>query len=259
MREGLLTDTGFVRTQLDGLLSWWATAGVDGAVGEAGVNWLQPPPPRAPRPVAAPTHTPMPVEAAAPRAAAATPPAAPVWPASFEAFHAWLAGAEDLPECRWPGRRFLPVGPAERPRLMIVLPAPEAQTAPDAPLGAEAMGLLGNMMRAIGLSLADCHIAPLSLIAPPGGIVDADLIAPLLRRMRHHIGLVAPQALLLVGDQTNRAFAPTTDGGAGENLPFVNHVTGNVPCASILHPRLILEQPSAKAGAWRSLRALIRG
>lgn len=252
MREGILTDTGYVRAQLDGLLSWWATAGVDGVVAEEGVNWLKPPPPRPSRPVpmAAPANAAGPAPAAKP---------AQIWPETFDAFHAWLAGADDLPEGRWPGRRVLPTGPAGQPRLMIVLPAPEADAAPDAPMGAEAMRLLGNMMRAIGLALPDCHISSLSLIAPPGGMVDSDLIAPLLRRMRHHIGLVAPQALLLIGDQTNRAFAPITDSGHGENLPFVNYITGNVPCVSILHPRLILEQPSAKAGAWRSLRALIRG
>ncbi|MGE4429898.1 MAG: uracil-DNA glycosylase [Sphingobium sp.] len=255
-----MTDTGVVRAQLDGLLSWWATAGVDGVVADESCNWLKPPPPRAPRADFLPARGDA-REAAQGNAATPPTPAKPAqsWPDTLDAFQACLAGADDLPECRWPGRRFLPTGPAQRPRLMIVLPAPDADAGPDAPMGAAAMRLLGNMLRAVDLDLADCHLASLSLIAPPGGMIDSDLIAPLLRRMRHHIGLVAPQALLLAGDQTNRAFAPITDGDKAKNLPFVNHDTGNVPCASLLHPRLILEQPSAKAGAWKALRALIRG
>lgn len=252
MHEGQFTDTGFVRAQLDGLLSWWATAGVDGAVSEDSVDWLRPPPPRAaPQERAAP-----PQGAARPKGGAAPPMPAAVWPDNMADFRAWLAQAPDLPEGRWPGRRFLPIGPDAAPRLMIVLAAPEAD---DAPVEAQHMRLLDAMLRAAGLGLDDCHIATLSLTAPPGGRLEADVIAPLLRRMRHHIGLVAPQRLMLVGDQTNRAFAPTNGMENNENLPFVNHMGGIVPCISILHPRLIVGQPSAKAEVWKSLRSLFGG
>jgi len=257
MREGQFTDTGFVRTQLDGLLSWWATAGVDGAVSEDSFNWLRPPP-RAQRPSPAGGAS---SQQGARRADAASPsPAAAgstnAWPDTMADFRAWLAQAGDVPEARWPGRRFLPTGPDASPRLMIVLAAPEAD---DAPMDARAMRLLANMLRAVGLGLDECHIATLSLTTPPGGMLEADVVAPLLRRMRHHIGLVAPQGLMLVGDQTNRAFAPTNSMENKDNLPFVNHMGGTVSCISILHPRLLLGQPSAKAGVWKSLRSLFGG
>ena len=250
MQDRQFTNTAFVREQLDGLLGWWSTAGVDCVVGEESFNWLRPPPAPAAR-----------IATTASVAAAAAPPApGPGWPDSMEAFATYLAHNRDLPESRWPGPRFLPTGPVEKPRLMVILPAPDAQRESDAlPMGARAMRLLENMLRAAGLSLADCHIATLSLTAPPGGILHAELIAPLLRRMHHHIGLVAPQALLLVGDQTNRAFAPTNDVDENSNLPFLRHTDGIIACTSILHPRLILEQPPAKAGAWKSLRRLFGG
>jgi len=254
MLDGQFNDAGLVRERLDGLIGWWATAGVDCVVGEESVNWLKPPAPRPPR---------LDIAASTPGVATAARPAqatAPLWPDTIDAFLAYLAQARDLPESRWPGQPFLPRGVTHAPRLMILLPAPESHgTEEGAPMPAPAMHLLSNMLRAVGLSLEECHLATLSLTAPPGGLLDADIIAPLLRRMRHHIGLVAPKALLLVGDQTNRAFAPTSDLDGGNNLPFVNHGGGTVACASILHPRLILEQPSAKAGAWKSLRNLFGG
>ncbi len=247
MLDRQFNDAATVREQLDGLLNWWATAGVDCVVDEEAFNWLSTPAPRV---------TGGNISATASQPTANTP----LWPDTIDAFLTYLGQARDLPESRWPGQLFLPKGVSHAPRLMIVLPAPESSgTQEGVPMSQPAMHLLSNMLRSVGLTLEECHLATLSLTAPPGGLLDADIIAPLLRRMRHHIALVAPQALLLVGDQTNRAFAPISDIDAGNNLLFINHGDGTVACGSILHPRLILEQPSAKAGAWKSLRNLFGG
>lgn len=235
-------DIGSMRAQADGLLAWWALAGVDTAVDEENVDWLRPRPARR-------------REAPVQRAPAS---AGTGYPDSFAAFRDYLATSPDLPECGWPGERILPTG-SQAPKLMIVLPAPDAAREGEAPLGADAMTLLGNMMRAIGLDLDECHIACLSLIAPPGGMIPPEMTAALARRMRHHIALVAPRALLMAGDQTSRALAPTDMAGAPKNLLSVNHQGGMVAGAAILHPRLMLGQPSAKAEAWRALRYLAKG
>lgn len=240
---GNLPDSGLVRAQADGLLAWWALAGVGDAVGEESVNWLRP--------------RPAPIPVARADGAAARPAAG--FPDSFDAFRDYLATAPDLPESGWPGRRVLPTGP-QAPRLMIVLPAPDpAAGEGEGPLRADALALLGNMVRAIGLTPGECHIATLSLIAPPGGLIPPEMAGPLAARMRHHAALVAPRALLLAGDQTSRALIRADAERNAENLPFVNHPGGKVAAAAILHPRLLLGQPSAKADAWRALRCLVRG
>lgn len=233
--------------RVESLLQWWTLAGVDGAVTEAATNWLKP---KAP---------PAPVRRAAPRG--------PAFPETLDAFRQWLADSPDIAEARWPGRRILPTGP-EAPKLMIILPAPDSRDEPaagaeadaaPAPLDPAAMRLLGRMMGAIGLSLPQVHLATLSLLPPPGGVIPPEIMAALALRMRHHIALVRPEALLLAGDQTSRALLSTEDLASAEILRFVNHESGKLPASSIFHPRLLLGQPSAKAGAWRALRHLVKG
>jgi uracil-DNA glycosylase len=220
----------------EALLSWWALAGVDMAVSEEPVNWLRPAP-----------------VLSGPSAAKAA--RGDALPQSLDAFHDHLATAPDLPEARWPGARIMPEGPPA-PKLMLIFAAPES----GAMLADEkADRLLNRMLAAIGLTREQVYVASLSLVAPPSAMIDADILSRLAERMRHHIALVAPQALLLVGDQTNRALAPTGEKEAGKNLPFVNHSGGTVEAVSIYHPRLMLHQPPAKAAAWNELRRLVRG
>ena len=229
---------GDARAQVDGLLAWWALAGVDGSVSETPVNWLRPEPVRAPE-----------------SAAAAQGSRPSQLPDTLPAFHAYLANATDLPEARWPGARLLPSGP-QAPRLMIIFAAPEAE---GAMLSADAEKLFGRMLAAIGLRPEQCYFSSLSLVAPAGGMIDQELENPLAQRMRHHIGLVAPEALLLIGDQTSRALGQATGAASGQNLPFVNQSGGNINAATIIHPRLLLRQPAAKAGIWRVLQGLAGG
>lgn len=234
--------TSPMAAHVEGLLAWWSLAGVDAAVGEQPVNWLRPAPSRssAVPPAQGESHV---------------RPEAPIGlPDSLAPFHDYLATTKDLPEAGWPGPRVLPEGP-QAPRLMIVLPAPDAS---DAHLQADAMKLLENMIKALGQSLPDCYLASLSLVQPASGAIDPALLDLLADRMRHHIALVQPQALLLLGDQTNRALGPINGSAEEGNLPFVNHVDGKLAAASIIHPRLMLVQPAAKAQAWQSLRRLMK-
>ncbi len=222
--------------QAEALLSWWALAGVDMAVSEEPVNWLRPAPAAAPPSAAKPAHI-------------------ADFPDSLAAFHSYLSTAPNLPEARWPGPRIVPQGP-QAPRLMLIFAAPET----GAMLADEnADRLMNRMLTTIGLTREQVYVASLSLVAPPSAMINPDILAPLAQRMRHHIALVAPRALLLVGDQTNRALVSAGKAGESKNLPFVNHSCGTVNPASIYHPRLLLQQPPAKAAAWNELRRLVRG
>lgn len=230
-----------VMSQVEGLLAWWALAGVEQPVCEEPVGWLRPP-------------------ATSRTDAGPTPAAAPGrFPGELSAFHDWLATSPDLPENAWPGPRVLPRG-AQNTRLMIIVEAPEPEPSqPGALFGPEAARLLTRIASAVGLRLEECYLASLSIVAPPGRILAAPVLAALTERMRHHIGLVAPSALLLLGDQASRALVSTEGAKKGKNLPFVNHSGGIVDAASIAHPRVMLGQPSAKAEAWRVLQDLTKG
>lgn len=228
------------RAHIDGLLSWWALAGVDDATGEEPVNWLRP-------------------QALAPAAQTISGVAARVrdFPDSHTEFHDYLASAPDLPESVWPGPRILPRGLLV-PRLMIVVDAPDPAARADGdPLQPDAMRLLSRITAAIGVPLDQCYLASLSLVAPPGGLIAGPDLVKLTHRMRHHIALVAPRSMIVLGDQAGRALISTETSGDAKNLPFVNHRDGTVEAVSLVHPRLMLGQPSAKAEAWRLLRRLI--
>ncbi len=230
------------QAHIEGLLAWWALAGVDGAVSETPVNWLKPKP-----------------AALRPHAHHSAPSAQAGFPDTLDAFHGWLERAAYIPESAWPGPRILPMGPSA-PRVMILVHAPDSgATQAGCPLAPDGMRLLERIMQAIGLHLPECYVASLSIVAPAGGMLDAASLDALTARMRHHIGLVAPKSLLLLGDQVNRALNPTGGLDSTQNLPFVNHSGGIVPAAAIAHPRLMLGQPLAKAGAWRILQELVKG
>lgn len=142
---------------------------------------------------------------------------------------------------------------------MLIVDAPDsAAQAQNAHFNAETSKLVERMMAATGLSMEQCYLASLSLSAPPPGAVDTSCAEALAKRMRHHIMLVRPKAVLLLGDKASRALLTINEDQSGENLPFVNHSGGKVPAAAIIHPRLMLEQPAAKAVAWRSLRRLAK-
>lgn len=230
---------------VDALMSWWTLAGVDTAVGEAPVNWLRPKP--SPRRMSA-----------SPAAASAPEAARPVLPDTLDSFHAWLATAADLPEAAWSDRRVLPVGPAT-PRLMIVTDLPEMD---DMHAGALFTGdqgrLLDAMLRAMGLARDAVHIASLAITRPPGGLVEERTEAALADRMRHHIRLVAPATVLLLGERTGRALQATDGAARPAGLSPLNHAGGTVPSIATFHPRLLLRQPLAKAECWRALQLLVQ-
>lgn len=228
-------------THAEGLLSWWALAGVDMAVCEESVDWLKP----------------KAKTTALPDNRTITHPAAG-YPDTLSAFIDYLTQSPDLPEKAWPGQPIYPIGP-QAPQLMIIVHAPETTHGPDAHFSANTGQLLSRMVQAMGLILTDCYVASLSLTAPPGATIDTTAMDRLVDRMRHHIALVKPRSLLILGDQTSRALMPTENSDSPGNLPFVNHKNGTVPAISIIHPRLMLEQPAAKAGAWGSMQRLMKG
>ncbi|MEO8722847.1 MAG: uracil-DNA glycosylase [Sphingobium sp.] len=233
------------RANVDALMAWWTLAGVDAAVGEGPVNWL--------RPVAA--TAPVTQEQGANPSPTAHPAALPD---TLEAFHAWLADSPGLAEASWHGPRILPVGPVAA-RLMVILDVPDqADTHASGLLAKDSDTLLTAILRAIGVDRNEAYLCSLAVLRPFGGVMDAEMLGRLGERMRHHISLVSPAALLILGDGTSRALVPTNASGASRYIPDVNHAGGTIPGVATFHPRLMLHQPSAKAECWRTLQLMIK-
>lgn len=227
------------------LVGWWNLAGVDTCVSEETVDWF------AVRPkVASPLQTQSNLIAMPARAV-------PAVPETLSAFHEWLEQSQDILEANWVGSRILPTGP-QAPRLMVVLDMPDADDRASQPdyLSGDSGRLLEGMLRAIGLRRENIYLCALAIKRPPGGILPQDVRTALATRMRHHISLVAPEALLLLGDGTSRALLTVDAPSPNKNLLFINHNKGKLPGVAAFHPRLMLNQPSAKAECWRALQQL---
>lgn len=233
---------------VDALIDWWDMAGVTQAVSEVPVNWLQPA-----RPAAAAASAP--IDRASELSAIA-------WPDTLGAFESWLANDESLLEMSWPQlssrtQRAVPTG-AVAPTLMVIsdMPDPDDLEAGTL-LNGEAGKLFDAMMAAIGLKKSDIYISSLAVLRPTGGMFSDSDAAQLANRMRHHVALVGPARVLLLGDKAKHALLPTVDAGNSIGLRPLNHEGGSVDSIATLHPRLLLKQPAAKMGCWRQLQLLI--
>lgn len=216
-------------------LDWWREAGVDVLVDEGPRDWLAPP---APSPA----------------------PAAPVGdslPADWAAFSAWRAGP-DAPDAGWGGCAIAASGPA-RARIMVLADCPDRDDeAGSTLLGGVAGRLFDRMLAAIGLSRDEVHLAAVCWKRPRGGRTPAEATQRLHECARHHVGLVAPERLLVLGNAASRAVldgdvAHTRGGSRG-----FNHDGREVVVVATHPPRLLLEQRALKADAWADLQLLIK-
>ena len=224
-------------------LAWWAEAGVDVLVDDAARNWLAAPAPRTP-------DRPPPI--------AVAPVAAPdALPAGLEAFLAWRAG-HAAPEAGWPGGWVAASGPADA-ALMVLVDCPDRGDDAGGLLSGAAGRLFDRMLGAIGLSREAVHLATVCAKRPTAGRSPADLHARLAAITAHHVGLVAPKRLLLLGNAASRAVLGTELQEARGISHRFNHSGGESAVVASYHPRFLLEKPAAKAGAWADLQVLMKG
>ena len=110
------------------------------------------------------------------------------------------------------------------------------------------------MVGAIGLAREVGHLAAVCARRPRGGTVPAALEDRLFAAARHHIGLAAPQRLLLIGGGASRAVLGTELARARGGLRGFNHEGREIAVVATHHPRMLLRQPALKADAWRDLQ-----
>lgn len=227
-------------------LEWWRDAGVDVLVEDMPRDWLAATKPSSPLAAPPPDRSIM-------------APAAPALalPTTIAEFLAWRL-SDAAPEAGWSGRRIAPSGPVDAD-LMVLVDCPERDD--ETALMAGAVGrLFDRMLAAIGRSRADTHLSALCTARPAAGRMPREIEARLGEIAQHHVALVAPRCLLLMGNAASRAILTTDNPRMGESSQLLNHKSGKVTeVVASFHPRFLMERPAAKAEAWRHLQMLIGG
>ena len=231
---------------VESALGWWEEAGVDTIVGEEPRDWLAGPKPQAAAPAEAPA------------------PPAEAYPNDLAAFQTWLATTSALP-LAGPGSRRLPPAGNGSSGLMAITDVPSAEDVVAGHLFSGEQGaLIDNMLRNFSEKLLGgakidretIYLAPFSPIRPPAGRIDPAGVRFLAEAMRHHIGLVAPKAVLIFGDSCSRALLgkPMTE-ARGEWHGLATS-TGLVPAIVTIRPQELLGQPKLRTHAWADLQLL---
>ena len=225
-------------------IQWWEQAGVDTPVGEEPRDWLRP---RAP--------------AAVPEPADRGPPAADEegLPGQLDLFQAYLRTSERMPFAAAAAPRVCPAGdPSSGLMIMTDMPSGE-DCASGTLLSGETGALFDRMLAAIGRDRSSIYLAAISCLRSPGGQLADEPARQCALLARHHIGLAAPKALLLFGDNASKALLGLPVARARGRWHEIATHSGPVPTIATFSPGHLLKQPSAKAFAWADLQLLMEG
>jgi uracil-DNA glycosylase len=235
------------RNAVRAALDWWRDAGIDHAFIDDPQDWLA----QAREVAATPAPAPMkPLRELAAESREA-PPAPRVadrsgWPQTLEAFADWWLAEPALAPAGL--RRLPPVGPA-RADLMIVVPMPSADDG-DALLTGRAGRLLDGILAASGLVRSAIYLA---------SAIPAHVPAPDWAAMReagagevllHHIALVAPKRLLVLGASGISALLGNDPPNLAQSLRAINQEGPPLPALPAWDLEAMLQRPALKAGFW---------
>ena len=226
-------------------LRWWLDAGVDVLVGEEPRDWL-----RTKSPVTAPPAA----DAAAPEAAGAG-----ALPGQLDLFRSWLQSSESLPFAAPSAPRICPAGdPGSGLMIMIDMPTAEDCTSGTL-LSGEVGRLFDRILAAIGRDRGSVYFAALSCLRPTDGRLAGAAEKQCALLARHHIGLAAPKALLLLGDGASKALLGLPVARARGRWHEIATHQGPVRAIATISPRQLLGHPAQKAHAWADLQLLMEG
>jgi DNA polymerase len=248
--------------QLGSALDWWAEAGVDCLVQDEPRAWLkaeapktgEPPSPLVPGEVEGdPAPTVIPPRLSSGRAEERQERL----PDQLPLFQEWLRTSDTLPYSTPAAPRICPSGdPAAGLMVLAGMPSGE-DCASGTLLSGQAGILFDRMLAAIGRSRDTIYLAGLSCLRPAGGRFDAPGAARCAEIARHHLALVAPKAVLLIGDGAVR---PLLGLGALQARGRVHRIethAGTFDAVATLGPDYLLNQPASKAHAWADLQLLM--
>ncbi len=229
----------------ESLLNWWNEAGVDVMVDESPRNWLRP------RKIEPAIVEPVPDS----RLARVQPDA---FPDQLDLFQAYLRESDALPFATPSSPRVCPAGdPASGLMIMTDMPALEDCGAGTL-ISGDAGRLFDRMLSAIGKSRETVYLASLSCIRSPDGLLSSDA-GKCATLARHHIGLVAPKALLIFGDECSKALTGLSVMQARGRWHDIQTHAGAIKAIVTFSPSFLLDQPAAKPRAWADLQMLMQG
>ena len=227
------------------ILDWWHDAGVDLQVEDEPRDWSAPEPVRAPR-----------VMPGQPPAAAALATSVASLPDTLEAFLAWRL-SDAAPEASWDGISLTATGPADA-ALMVLVDCPDRGDGDAGQILSGAPGrLFDRMLAAMGLSRETVHIASVCARRPIAGRTPAGLESRLAEIALHHVALIAPRGLLLLGNAASRAVLGTELTDARGHSHAIDHKSGKSTAVATFHPRFLIEKPMAKAESWKDLQRVM--
>lgn len=233
------------------VLQWWSDAGVDALVGESPRDWLRP------SAAAAAAASPGPRAPAPSAPAAAAPAPASSFPDQMDLFHAYLRTSDALSFASPSAPRVCPSGdPASG--LMILADMPTAEDCGTGTLiSGEAGRLFDRMLAAIGRDRASVYLAALSCLRSPDGRLASEAAKSCAALARHHVGLAAPKAVLLLGDACSKALLGLPMAQARGRWHEIATHNGPARALVTIPPSYLLNLPAAKAHAWADLQMLI--
>ena len=242
-------------------LRWQLEMGVDEAVGEAPVNRLAPPAPRAEAPAEAP-HPSAPKTAPSPRALPLEPVGESVSTArriarecdSLAALRDALAEF-DLCPLRATATNLVFADGNPDSGLMLIGEAPGAdEDRKGLPFVGASGRLLDRMLAAIGRDRSSAYITNTIFWRPPGNRtptpLESELCVPFLER---HIELVRPKVLVLLGKQSTAVVLETAEGIIRLRGKWKRYTRNglDVPVMPTYHPAYLLRNAPAKRETWR--------
>lgn len=232
--------------QLAAAQAWWREAGVDSAFADAPQNWLAAarsrgqsggteapePPPTMPQPAAVPPLGGLPE----------------TWPRSLADFAPWWLTNDQL-ETGGTAPRVAPRGVA-RPELMVLVPMPEAGDTERLLSGPQGQ-LIANMLRAMDIAEDAAYLAA----ALPRHARHPDWQALAARDLgqivNHHVRLVAPRRLLVLGRAMLPLFGHDPAQAGAKPGEFALQ---DCPAPALVSygPEALLETARFRAALWRS-------
>ena len=233
--------------QAESLLQWWSDAGVDCLVDEAPRDWLR----------ASTTSVRSAAQEPLHHAAHGPPPRDKLGeelPDQLELFHAFLASDAGLPFAAPQAPRVCPAGdPASG--LMMLSDMPNGADCSAGTLLSGPTGVLfDRMLAAMGRDRGAIYLASLSCLPSASGSFTGESAARCAEIARHHVGLVGPKVLLLLGDACAKALLGLSVIQARGRWHSISTAAGEVATLVSFHPAYLLEQPSAKRHAWADLQ-----
>jgi DNA polymerase len=251
------------------LLSFYAEAGVDAALGEAPVDRFADvaPEPAPAAPVRQAPSRQAPVQAAMPAIQAPPPPEEAIMAAraaarqagSLEELRAIMNGFEGC-ALRTTAKQLVFGDGSAQARLMFVGEAPGSEEDQKGiPFVGRSGQLLDRMLAAIGIARQDVYIANIVPWRPPGNrdpsTHESQICLPFIQRQ---IELVDPDVMVCLGKPSTATLLGVTDGIRRTRGRWFTFNTGKreIRAMPTFHPAYLLRTPIEKRFAWRDFLAI---